>query len=119
MIGGDHQDCVQILLLEELAVVLVDAPLGLLGLGGLLGPLDEAVGGGGDLGRFGQLVDEEPGPAAHADHAHRDPLARPRSIRRRQHARRYQLRQANASGRCAGGAGQETASRKTLHVCHG
>ena len=77
--GGFDHHAVELLLLDHLAEVLVDAPLGPAGefLDVGLGPREHAVAGGHDLKRLhvGRLADQ-PRPAAAADHAHADRFAR-------------------------------------------
>ena len=67
MIGGGHDDAVDILRVEQGAVVVVDAPVDFAPGDSLVGALGVAIGEGDDFGAGGKLVHQEVGAAAGAD----------------------------------------------------
>ena len=93
--GNQHR--VEIFVLQESAIILVNSPLGLLGFGGIVAAFDEAVGNGNHSATVGQLVDQESGAAAHADHPDGKSFVGPRLVRRAQDAGRDEVWQRESS----------------------
>jgi hypothetical protein len=69
VVGGADDDPVDVFVVEEAAVVGVDAPLLVAFGGSVMGAFEEAVGDGDNFGGFRELIDEEVGAVAGADHA--------------------------------------------------
>ena len=107
---------------QQLAVVLVDAPLPATGgrgfMGGLFGPLDEAIANGDDLARLGQLVDQEPGPAADADEPHGHPVVRSRPCRVGHRPARHEIGEHEPASRPRRDPSQHLPPRQTFCVAH-
>ena len=99
-LAGGHDHGVDILAVEQLAIVLIDGPIALrLGLEGL-GPRQIAIAQRDDLRRLGQLLQQQRGPAADADRADRDAVVGPRLSRAAKALRETTNGTASAGGQC-------------------
>ena len=93
MVGGGDDDAIDILQVEQRAVVLVDAPVGLALGDGLVGSLWVAIGDGHDLRARRELVHQQVGAVAGADHPDADAVVRSEDAARKKERRGSQREQ--------------------------